>query len=212
MSIEKDPSDETKSGRSRGSRLRRWVLRIGENYTRGLLILGVSYLLWRGLRALSARFDQFGGQSMLLLVLVVLALPPVVGWLTRHLIYPWMRRIHLLRAVLRGEERFFAEFAPDSRRGFPVALLNWPSEKIRAPCVITATYPGPEPGREYAAVFVPGSPDIRRGAVRIVPVEDLEIIDWTMAECLRVNLTCGTHSPGYLRKAGRAGSTAAVGD
>jgi uncharacterized membrane protein len=176
------------------------VLDAGGDYFRGLVALGIAYGLWRAMRAMSSEFEQTGVRPTLYLLLVILVAPPALGWLIRHLLYPWMRRVRMLRAVLRGEDRLFAEFTPDSRRGFPVALLNWPNDSVRSFCVVTATYPDLEPGREVATVFVPGAPDPRRGKLRVVHLDELEIIDWTLTECLRLHVTCGTHSRGLLHR------------
>ena len=40
----------------------------------------------------------------------------------------------------------------------------------------------------------------RRGALRVVALEDLEIIDWSLTECLRLHISCGSHSPGHLHR------------
>ena len=134
----------------------------------------------------------------MILVLAILIVPPILGWLVGRLIYPWMRRFHGLRAMLRGEERFFTEIAPDSRRGFPVALVNWPTETVRSFCIITATYPDPESNREFATVFIPGTPNLRRGRFQFVRVDELEIIDWTLTDVLQLYTTLGMHSPGHV--------------
>ena len=124
----------------------------------------------------------------------------MLGLLARQLLYPLMARNKTLRCVLRGEQRLVKEFAPDSRRGFPVALINWPNDRVRSYCVVTATYPGSEPNSEFATVFIPETPDVRKGLLRVVSFDELEIVDWTLTECLRLHVTCGSQSPGRLHK------------
>ena len=170
------------------------------HYFRGLVVLGICYGLWRALGEISSSFEQVGIRPTLFLLLGVVLVPPVLGWLIGRVLYPWMRRVRMLRALVQGEERFFTEFAPDSRRGFPVALVNWPNERVRSIGVITATYLGPESNRELAAVFLPGIPDLRRGSLRIVPLDELEVIDWSLTDCLRLHATCGTQSPEFLHE------------
>ena len=178
------------------------LLEAGQSYIRGLLALIIAYGLWRAIEAVPAWLEQHDVQPTPTLLLAILVVPLVLGWVIWRVLYPWARRVRLFRAVLRGEERFFAEFAPDSRRGFPVALVSWPNERIRSFGVVTATYPGPEPGHELATVFLPGGPNVRRGRLWCVPVNELEFIDWNLTECLRLHLSYGTHSPGALHKRG----------
>ena len=200
MSAKGAESETTGRDQPPGKGWRGVLLEAGKSYIRGLVALVIAYGLWRAIEGLPARLEHHGLQPTLSLLLAILVVPLVLGWLIGRLLYPTARRVRLLRAVLRGEERFFAEIAPDSRRGFPVVLVSWPNERIRSFGVVTATYPGSEPGGDLATVFLPGCPNLRRGRLWCVPVDELEFIDWNLTECLRLHITYGTHSPGALHK------------
>ena len=198
MSNHNNSLEETRAEKMSEKGWRKVVLMTGEDYIRGLIGLAIVYVLWKAYLSVSVEIEQLSGLSNRYILLIILFVPVLLGWSLRKFFYPFMKRFRTLRSVLRGEERFIKEFSMDERKGFPVALVNWPTEEVRAYCVIAATYPGIRQNQELATVFIPKTPDVTKGYLRVVSLDELEIIDWTLAECMRLHVTYGSQSPSKL--------------
>ena len=95
------------------------------------------------------------------------------------------------------ESRLATELRPDEEHGFRIALINFPNPSIRTLGVVTETYRDPETDAQLASVFLPGTPDPNRGALRVVAVEDLVFIDWTLKDLIRYHATFGSAGPTF---------------
>jgi hypothetical protein len=87
------------------------------------------------------------------------------------------RQQRSLRAFRRMESRLTTELRPDRAHGYRVAVTDFSNAKIRALCVIGATFSKPDTGRELAAIHLLGTPDPTKGAMRIVAVDELTLTD-----------------------------------
>lgn len=100
-----------------------------------------------------------------------------------------------VRAHRRMEQRLSTELKADPHRGYRVALVNEPNPNNRALGLIVAEFSEPETGRELAAVYLPGTPDPTRGAMRVVPTGDLTMTDWNLSDLTRFHVTFGSVAP-----------------
>jgi hypothetical protein len=98
-------------------------------------------------------------------------------------------------AVRRMQDRMFAAVEPGESRGDRVAMVAWPNPTVRTLVLVTATFSDVDSGGKLAAVYLPGTPDPGKGAMKVVPVDDLTFIDWTVEDLLDFHYTFGSSSP-----------------
>ncbi len=115
-----------------------------------------------------------------------------------------LRKQRGFRAYRRMESRLATELRADHKRGYRVALVNWPNSDTRSLGLIVADLTEPETGRDLAAVFLPGTPDPTKGAIRVVLSEDLLLTDWDLSDLTRFHLTFGSASPELIDATGDA--------
>jgi uncharacterized membrane protein len=128
-------------------------------------------------------------------VVVVLLIVPWIVSLLVELIRQRFRKRRGTRAYEQMERRLTRELRPDRSRGFRIAMVNWPNANVRTLAVVTATFHEPETERELASVFLPGTPDPTRGALRTVAVDDLTLTTWTLNDLIRYHVTFGSAAP-----------------
>ena len=93
------------------------------------------------------------------------------------------------------ETKLATELRSDEKRGYRVALVNWPAADARTLGLVVGDMSDPESGRELAAVYLPGTPDPTKGAIRIIAKEDLQMTDWGLSDLSRFHVTFGSASP-----------------
>jgi len=76
-----------------------------------------------------------------------------------------------------------------------VALINFPNSVTRTLSLIVTELMEPGAGRKLAAVYLPGTPDPTKGAMRVVPADDLTMTDWGLSDLTRFHITFGSASP-----------------
>jgi glycosyltransferase involved in cell wall biosynthesis len=100
-----------------------------------------------------------------------------------------------VRAVVKMENRLATQLKAGGHRGYRVALVNYPSLDNRSLGLIVADFSEPETERELVAVYLPGTPDPTKGAMRGVAKRDLTLTDWDLSDLARFHLTLGSVSP-----------------
>ena len=100
-----------------------------------------------------------------------------------------------VRAYQRMEQRLSTELKADQHHGYRVALVNWPNPATRSLGLVVADFSEPDTSRELAAVYLPGTPDPTKGAMRVVAAEDLTMTDWDLSDLARFHVTFGTAAP-----------------
>ncbi len=165
----------------------------------GIVAVGVGgwFVLDRLRDILDGMFGGVGG-GLALAALALLIVPWVVGWIGPRLTRPLFRRWEAARGIAQWEGRLVEELAPDDRRGFPVVLVPWPSLTVRSLGVITNTFTGTAEGATMASVYIPNTPDARRGLLRIVPISELESTRFKLGDLLQFQLSYGAASPKTL--------------
>jgi uncharacterized membrane protein len=79
--------------------------------------------------------------------------------------------------------------------GQRVVLIEFPHPGVRAVGFVTRILRDPNDGRDYAAVFVPTTPNPTGGYLEIVAVERLIPTDWTMEQAMAFILSGGAIAP-----------------
>ena len=134
------------------------------------------------------------GMKIVLQVALLVVIPLVVGLLAEFLLHSLQGRRNV-EALQTMQKKLFAELAPGDSRGFPVALVDFPRPELRSVAVVTATFKEAAGDRELAAIYLPGTPDPTKGALRIVAVEDLTFTDWSLDDLTDFHITFGSVSP-----------------
>jgi hypothetical protein len=171
------------------------------NYLRGWLIIAILGVMLRFFNEAYSRialgFEPLLGDlgpGFLRTVAAVAALV-LVPWVLGHsseIALRLLRGHRGWRAVERMEKRLATELRPDKEQGFRIALIDYPSSSTRTLAVVTETYLEPETDRQLASVYLPGTPDPTKGWLRIVAVEDLVFVDWTLRHLIRYHATFGS--------------------
>lgn len=175
-------------------------------YLRGCLVIVVLLLVAKAAGEAYTRVAEWleplseaSGSSApsVALVLAILILGPwAVGRLGQLFVTGKLfRKQRGARAYQRMEQRLSTELKADRHRGYRVALVNWPNPNTRTLGLLVADFSEPETGRELAAVYLPGTPDPTKGAMRVVVAEDLTLTDWDLSDLTRFHITFGSAAP-----------------
>ena len=175
-------------------------------YGRGWLLVLVLYLIGRAISEAYTKVDQAiepvfrslesAIPNKILVISILILGPWAVGRITElFLTGRLFQRQRGMRAFLRMEKRLTTELSIDDRRGYRVALVNWPSAENRSLGLVVAELNEPETGRELAAVYLPNTPDPTKGAIRVVGAADLQPIDWDLSDLARFHVTFGSAAP-----------------
>lgn len=76
-----------------------------------------------------------------------------------------------------------------------VVLVEFPSPEMKTIGFMTNTITDTKTGRRYAAVYIPTTPNPTSGYMELVPVEKVEVTDWTMDQALSAILSGGASAP-----------------
>lgn len=174
---------------------------VAMHWIRGVLYalgLGAAAYLLKPLIPVIGRVTGNGWAWLALLVLVILV-PLLLGWFGARFVNPLVRNWQNFGGMARWEDRIVKELAPDDQRGFFVVLVPWPSRQVRTMALLTNTHEGAD-GTTLASVYLPGIPEARHGAMRVVAIDDLEFTDWTFMDLMNHSWSYGSNSPSELGK------------
>lgn len=125
----------------------------------------------------------------------VLVLVPLAAGGAAYLFLRAFQGRRNVAAVRRLQDRLFAEVEPGDSRGCRVAMVAWPNPTVRTLVLVTATFSDTDSGGELAAMYLPGTPDPGKGALKVAPVDDLTFLDWTVEDLWDFHVTFGSASP-----------------
>lgn len=174
---------------------KKWQRRLGRAYFSGFIVLAVLLVLWRIGRALSPWYETIQNPILatILTIVTVALIPPLLGLTVMYVINPIFGRFESWSEVIRLEDQLVGGMSRD--KSYPVVLVNWPSPSVRTVGLMTATFPASESSPELAAVFTPSAPGTKTGYIRVVPLADVELTDWTFGEFQAFQWTIGSLSP-----------------
>ena len=158
-------------------------------------IAAIAYLFTR----LSPVFD-FTGNRVVTIATTILAIllgPPLIGSFILFILFPMLGKKEAWRGWLAWDNDLFNEVARAEEKA-RVVIIPWPSDKVRTMGVLTSTFASEDSGKQMAAVYVHSAPFNRLGYIRIVAVDDVDPIDWTLDQWQLFQLTYGSSIPDRL--------------
>jgi uncharacterized membrane protein len=104
-------------------------------------------------------------------------------------------RIPLAQTVYGGAKKLLdiMQTKPDGAQR--VVLIDFPHAGMKTVGLVTRVFRNVADGREYAAVYVPTTPNPTSGYLEVVPVEDLTTTDWTMDQAMAFIISGGAIAP-----------------
>ena len=176
--------------------------RLRWNYVFGWLFLAV--LAWAG-KLLSPVFGDLGGLLdrvvpsappglRIVAFAVALVIIPLVAGVVANILLRFFQGRRNAQAILRLQEKLYSEVEPGATPADRVALLDWPNPDVKTLVMVTGTFKS-RSGQELAAVYLPGTPDPSKGSIKVVPIDGITIIDWTLGDVLDFHYTFGSVSP-----------------
>lgn len=202
-----DPSTNRPDGAGvAGEPFRDKAFRVLWAYARGWLLILALYFVAKAIGTAYSRleasleplFESIGSAvpNMFVAIVILILGPWFLGKLLElFLAGRLFRRQRSVRALLRMEKRLSTELRVDDQHGYRVVLVDWPSAEIRSLGLIVADFSEPDSGRELAAVYLPGTPDPTKGAMRVVATEELTMTDWDLSDLTRFHVTFGSAAP-----------------
>jgi uncharacterized membrane protein len=194
--------DEGLQGKSTRDKLFRaaWI------YLRGCVVILVLLLFVKAAEGAYTRVAEWleplsdwtesSAPSGALIVAILILGPWTVGMVAELLLTGRLfQKQRGVRAYQRMEQRLSTELKADQHHGYRVALVDWPNPATRSIGLVVADFSEPDTGRELAAVYLPGTPDPTKGAMRVVAAEDLTMTDWDLSDLTRFHVTFGTAAP-----------------
>jgi uncharacterized membrane protein len=76
-----------------------------------------------------------------------------------------------------------------------VVLIDFPHQGMKAVGLVTRTLRDEATGREYAAVYVPTTPNPTSGYLEVVPVDRLTPTDWSLDQAMAFIISGGAIAP-----------------
>jgi uncharacterized membrane protein len=104
-------------------------------------------------------------------------------------------RIPLAQTIYGGAKKLLdiVQTKPDGAQR--VVLIDFPTQGMKAVGLVTRVFRNVTDGREYAAVYVPTTPNPTSGYLEVVPVENLTPTDWTMDQAMAFIISGGAIAP-----------------
>jgi uncharacterized membrane protein len=104
-------------------------------------------------------------------------------------------RIPLAQTIYSGTKQLLEALKTKPGGGQRVVLIDFPQPGMKAVGVVTRTIRDAASGREYAAVYVPTTPNPTSGYLELVPLEDVTPTDWSMDQAMAFIISGGAVAP-----------------
>jgi uncharacterized membrane protein len=114
-------------------------------------------------------------------------------------------RIPLAQTIYGGAKKLLdiVQTKPDGAQR--VVLIDFPHAGMKAVGLVTRVFRNGTDGREYAAVYVPTTPNPTSGYLEVVLVEDLTQTDWSMDQAMAFIISGGAVAPDPIAFGKRTG-------
>lgn len=150
------------------------------------------------------RLNQGWLVSLFAFVVTVVALY-VTGWAASHvfgrriiaIFEGLIERIPLAHTIYGGTKKLMGLLQKKPTGTQRVVLIDFPSPELKSVGFVTRVFQDAS-GREYAAVYVPTTPNPTGGYLEIVPLERLVATDWTVDQAMAFILSAGAAAPDVL--------------
>ncbi len=134
--------------------------------------------------------------TLLLLYLLGGVTANVVGRRIVHAIEALVDRVPLVKTVYRASQQVLATLAGDATRPFrQVALVPFPSDRVRSVGFVTREGRDPVTGEENYSVFVATTPNPTTGFMLVVRRADVTLLDWSVEEAVKAVMSGGVLMP-----------------
>lgn len=110
-----------------------------------------------------------------------------------------MERIPLVKQLYGGTKKLIDLLQTKPDHVQRVVLIDFPNATMKTVGLVTRTFRDENSGREYAAVYVPTTPNPTSGYLEIVPVEKITQTDWTMDQAMAFIISGGAIAPETVR-------------
>jgi uncharacterized membrane protein len=166
-------------------------------YLHGCLALIVVFATAYVVQLLVPFYDFIGsrGLSVLFSILTIVLAPPLIGSLILLGLLPMLGKHEGLRGLDVWDDRVISEITR-AKKKTQIVIINWPNKEVRTMGVLTGTFAAMSSDQQLASVYVPTAPQTRYGYIRVVPLEEVEITDWTLKQWQLYQLTFGSAHPG----------------
>jgi uncharacterized membrane protein len=104
-------------------------------------------------------------------------------------------RIPLAQTIYGGAKKLLdiVQTKPDGAQR--VVLIDFPHPGMKAVGLVTRVFRNADDGREYAAVYVPTTPNPTSGYLEVVAIEALTPTDWSMDQAMAFIISGGAIAP-----------------
>ncbi|HVF34998.1 MAG TPA: DUF502 domain-containing protein [Candidatus Saccharimonadia bacterium] len=145
-------------------------------------------------------------QSMLALIATLLFIYGV-GWATNRVVGQRLiesielliERIPLVKTIYGGTKKLLDLMQTKPEGVQRVVLIEFPHRGMRAVGLVTRTLRDERTGAQFAAVYVPTTPNPTSGYLEIVPLDRVTPTDWTMDQAMAFIISGGAISPDTVR-------------
>ncbi len=137
--------------------------------------------------------------TFFLLYIIGMFAANIVGRRVLDLIDQIVERVPLAKTVYRSIKQIIGTFSGDKGQNFQrVALIPFPSEKMRCVGFVTNIFRDSVTGEELCSVFISTTPNPTTGYLQILKRGDITELDWTVEEGVRAVMSAGILKPDFL--------------
>jgi len=108
-----------------------------------------------------------------------------------------IERIPIAHTIYSGTKKLMSMLQKKPSGTQRVVLIDFPSPELKSIGFVTRVFQDAS-GREYAAVYVPTTPNPTGGYLEIVPIERLVATDWSVDQAMAFILSAGAAAPDVL--------------
>lgn len=137
--------------------------------------------------------------TVLLIYVVGFAANRVFGQRLLAMFEQVIARIPLAQTIYGGTKKLLDLVSTKPEGAQRVVLVDFPHREMKAVGLVTRTLRDDATGREYAAVYVPTTPNPTSGYLEVVPVDRLTPTDWTLDQAMAFIISGGAIAPERIR-------------
>ncbi len=170
-----------------------WIAALSQQLTRAF----PANTEWLGAEWVQSSFALVA--TLLLVYAVGLLATRVFGQRLLGAMEALIARIPLAQTIYGGAKKLLEimQTKPDGAQR--VVLIDFPHAGMKAVGLVTRVFTNAGDGREYAAVYVPTTPNPTSGYLEVVAVEDLTQTDWSMDQAMAFIISGGAIAPDPIR-------------
>lgn len=108
-------------------------------------------------------------------------------------------KVPLVQTIYGGTKKLLDLVSTKPEGAQRVVLVDFPHRDMKAVGLVTRTLRDDATGREYAAVYVPTTPNPTSGYLEVVPVDRLTPTDWSLDQAMAFIISGGAIAPDRIR-------------